>query len=104
MRLDFTPDMNRLLAYRPVERQRLLDSIFGCQTAAAPLHQRHQMRRIEWMSQHYSFGTGGRILDVADQNTRRTRRDKAVGGDYCRNLGQKIALHIDPFRAVLLDE
>src|SRR5260370_38429207 len=62
------------------------------------------MRGIEWMSQHYPFGTGGRILDVADQNTRRTRRNKAVGGDHCRNLGQKIALHIDPFRAVLLDE
>src|SRR5205807_8792330 len=31
-------------------------------------------------------------------------RNKAVGRDRRRNLGQKIALHIDPFRAVLLDE
>ncbi len=56
------------------------------------------------MPQHYSFGKVGRILDVADQNTGRTRRNKAVGGHRRRNLGQKIALHINPFRTVLLDE
>jgi hypothetical protein len=62
------------------------------------------MRGIEWMPQQYPFGTGGRILDVADQDTRRTRRNKAVGGGRRGNLGQKIALYINPFRTVLLDE
>jgi hypothetical protein len=104
MALDFAPDANRLLADRAVEGQRLLDGMFGCQAAADHLDQRYQMRRIERMSQYYPFGMDSRILEVADQDARRTRRDEAIGGESRGDLCQKIALHVDLFRTVLLDE
>src|ERR1017187_10995130 len=89
-------DKDRLLADGRVERQCTLNSFARGELTAHHFHQRNQVWRIERMSKKDAFGMFGSVLNLTDQDARRTRNDQRTD--------RGCALELSDLRAILLNE
>src|SRR5882762_11408887 len=60
--LDFPADVDRLLAKRSVEGQRLLNRCRRGRLSAHDFHQGNQMRRVDWMADQHALGMACRRM------------------------------------------
>jgi len=101
---DLFADMNRFLANRFVERDCALDSFCRCFFTRHHFNERHDMGRIEGMSDDAAFGMLTGRLHGAHGQSGGTRSDNRVWPSRGIHVGEELILEILPFRSVLLHQ
>ena len=101
---NFCPQPDRGLADFGVERHRLVDGPALGLLSTTHLNHRHQMRRVERVSQNNALGMGSLVLELRDRQRGRTGGNHHIGRDVTVDLGHQVCLDRGILRPVLLHE